>query len=433
MSTNYKALWNEIIKDADLGEDAVWLSAISHEFKRSTIFIRNNTDEIVPEEVLVKFSESAKEHGYTVRLTGKWATMADLQVAVGDIKFLWEKYIPRGFITLFAGESKTGKSKVAQWLCKVVTEGLPWPDGSPNHEKGNVIYIDAEGSQILAVHSAADMSIDLDRMIIPDFGGDMLSQIDLNDEEHKRRLVQMIDDIKPSLIIMDSVGGAKSGGENRKEEMQPMMLFLNHLASEYQFALIAIHHLNKTKREEDEEIAINHVRGSTAIIQFSRSVLFLSRKPKGLKFWIGGSNVCNHTEVQPLKAIPIYDERLKDDKPEQYVSGFEFELWEEEQRTTKIEECQNWVMNHLGTQEGYMNVAKNIFEVGDETWTTRTIKEAGAILERKGLITRSGGKGSVWRLVQMPMPSFHVSNNGYHETSNIIKEVLSQQGEDYAI
>ena len=408
-----KQIWQEILSRSELSEEELtWLEFTTHEFKRSTIFLRKLQELDIPDELILKLRVSAASLDFHLRLTNKWATMADLRAAVGDVRFLWDKWIPRGFITLLAGESKTGKSKIAQWLCRVVTEGLAWPDGTPNPERGNVIYIDAEGSQILAANSASDMGIDLNKVIIPDLGGDMLSQIDLNDDEHKKKFVEMIEDVKPALVIIDSVGGAKSGGENKKEDMQPMMLFLNHLAQEQQFALIAIHHLNKTKREEAEEIALGHVRGSTAIIQFSRSILFLSRKPKGLRFWIGGSNVTNHTEVQPIRAIPIFGERLKEDKVEKYVESYEFELWEDEVKTTKIDECQIWVISQLANVDGNIGqYARELFEMGDETWTTRTIKEAGAILERKGLITRSGGKGSIWKLLQLPMPS----SNGHHQ------------------
>lgn len=404
-------LWQEIIRAADLGDAVEYFRLTHHEFKRSILFVRKSQDLEIPEEIVSKVRLSAASHDYQLRVTDQYPTMADLKLAVGDVTFLWRDWIPNGFITLLAGEAKTGKSKLAQWLCKIVIEGTRFPDNSSYDTPGHVIYIDAEGSQILATNSTSDMEIDLTKIHIPDFSGDMLGQPDLNNESHKEQFVKMVQDLRPRMVIIDSLGGVKSGGENRKEEMQPTMLFLNHLAQEYQFAVVIITHLNKTKREEDEEIAIGHVRGSSAIVQFSRSILFLSRKPKGLKFWIGGSNVTNFPEIAPLNCIPLYGEREKEGRIEKFVRGFEFEDWMEEVKTTKIEECEKWVVNHLQVSEDYQQVGRTIFELGDETWTTRTIKEAGAILERKGQITRSGGRNSIWKLLQPTL----MSPNGNHQ------------------
>lgn len=416
-----KQLWQDILQQAQLNEEEKqWFSLTHQEVKRSILFVRKLQEFDIPDEVTQKVRVAAASMDLRLRITDKWPTMEDLRLAVGDVTFLWQDWIPIGFITLLAGEAKTGKSKLAQWLSKVLINGTRWPDGTLCKDPGNVIYIDAEGSLILAANSASDMDIDLSRMRIPDFNGDMLGQPDLNNEEHKTQFVQMIRDLRPKLVIIDSLGGVKSGGENRKEDMQPTMLFLNHLAQEYQFAVVVIHHLNKTKREEEEEIAINHLRGSTAIVQFARSILFFARKPKGLRLWVGGSNVANFPEIHPLKAIPLYGERQKEDRVERFVLGYEFEEWEEEVKTTKIEECQRWVVTHLSGCELYHNVSTNIFQMGDETWTIRTIKEAGAILERKGIITRSGGKNSIWQLIQLPMGEN--SHNGHRQRGSALHE-----------
>lgn len=413
-------LWHKIITEAEI-QDAEILSILKPESKRTTLFLRKKSvDFEVDPEILARLGVSASALGYTLKLTDKWPSMADVRLAVGDIKFLWQDWIPIGFITLLAGEAKTGKSKLAQWMCKIVTEGLQWPDGTMCKEKGKVIYIDAEGSIILASNSSFDIDVDLEQIRIPDFNGDIFGQPDLNNEEHKAKFIQMVKDLQPRMVIIDSLGGVKSGGENRKEDMQPTMLFLNHLAQEYQFAVVVIHHLNKTKREEEEEIAINHLRGSTAIVQFARSILFFARKPKGLKLWVGGSNVANFPEIHPLKAIPLYGERQKEDRLEKYVEGYEFEEWEEEVKLTKVEECSRWVMSHLAICEHYQNVCTDIFQTGDEKWTTRTIKEAGSLLEKKGVITRSGGRSSIWQLVQYPMVSSNGNgNNGYHKEMTV--------------
>lgn len=422
-------IWSEILKRSDLGEDTEYLQFTTHEFKRSTIFLRRLLDFDMPEEVIQKLRLASASFDYQLRVTEKWATMSDLQLAVGDVSWLWNSWIPKEMITLLAGEPGTGKSQLALWFCKLVAEGLAFP-GSVALEPRNVIYVDAEAAQVITKERCISMGLPLDKVYVPNLGNDMLAQPDLNNEEHRDQLENMVADIKPALIVVDSMGGIKSGGENRKEEMQPTMLYLTRLVQNNDCGIVVLHHLNKTKREEDEEITLNHLRGSTTIAQFARSVMFLAKKPQGMKLWVGKSNIAKIGEG--LQVNPHFS----DDEKESVITGFDFEIWSEQQKTTKIDECQTWVIEHLLRQDQLRNVSTNIFELGDETWTRRTIKDAGAILERKGLISRSGGKGSIWQLVQRPMRENHnghgmklieegedISNNGHLQEVRLSEEV----------
>lgn len=392
-----KQLWQEITQKADLTEeDETWLGFTTHEFKRSTIFLRRTQEIDIPEDVIQKVRLAAASMDYQIRLTNKWATMEDLQLAVGDVTWLWKDWIPKEMITLLAGEPGTGKSQLALWFCKMAAEGLPFPNGTSQPSQ-SVIFVDAEAAQVITKERCISMQIPLDRVFVPNLGNDMLAQPDLNDETHRNQLYNMVQEVKPSLIVVDSMGGIKSGGENKKEEMQPTMLYLTRLVQNNDCGILVLHHLNKTKREESEEITLNHLRGSTTIAQFARSVLFLAKKPQGVKLWVGKSNIAKL--ASGLRVVPEYEQK----GTESVITGFEFEEWEDEVKTTKIEECQRWVTGHLIDRENYQNVGRSIFELGDEMWTIRTIKEAGSILEKRGVIRRSGGKNSIWQLVQLPM------------------------------
>lgn len=402
-----KQIWQEVLSRSELSEEELaWLEFTTHEFKRSTIFLRKLQELDIPDELINKLRVSAASLDFHLRLTNKWATMEDLQLAVGDVNWLWKDWIPKEMITLLAGEPGTGKSQLALWFCKLVSEGKAFPTGEANHSASNVIFVDAEAAQVITKERCISMGLPLERIFVPNLGNDMLAQPDLNDETHRNQLWNMVQEVSPKLIVIDSMGGIKSGGENKKEEMQPTMLYLTRLVQNRDCGIMVLHHLNKTKREESEEITLNHLRGSTTIAQFARSVLFLAKKPNGVKLWVGKSNIAKL--VSGLQVNPIYDYN----GTESVITGFDFEKWQEEVKTTKIDECQMWVISQLANVEGNVGqYARQLFEMGDETWTTRTIKEAGAVLERKGLITRSGGKGSIWKLLQLPMPS----SNGHHQ------------------
>ncbi len=401
-----KQLWDAIVSGADLGEDEPYLNFTHHEFQRGNLFLRNLTDLEFPPEIVQKVRLSAASEGYLLTVTGRWATMKDIDLAVGDISWLWKDWLPKDMITLLAAEAGTGKSQLALWLCKCVAEGIPLPDGKRT-ERNKVIFVDAEAAQVITKERCHNMNISLEDVYVPNLDNNVLAQPDLALETHREQLERMVGDVNPALIVVDSMGGIKSGGENRKEDMQPIMLYLTRLVQNQGCGLLILHHLNKTKREEGEEIALNNLRGSTVIAQFARSVMFMSKKPQGVKLWVGKSNIAKLAE--PLKVLA----RMEHVGEEEVITGFDFEPWEEEKKVTKIEECGSWVVGRLGGIPDHREVSRELFEAGDETWTTRTIKDAGAMLERKGIITRSGGKHSIWSLLQPQLMSHN--GNGHSE------------------
>lgn len=410
---NERQLWQKIISDAQLGEEVEYLSFLRPEFKRSTLFLRQITPVEMPESALEKVRLAAAALDFQLHLTGKWATMNDLRFAVGDVAWLWKDWIPLEMITLLAGEPGTGKSTLALWFCKLVAEGIPFP-GASRTSPNRVIFVDAEAAQVITKERCIAMGLPLDRVYVPNLGNDMLAQPDLNDETHRAQLWNMVEEVRPSLIVIDSMGGIKSGGENKKEEMQPIMLYLTRLVQNRDSAIMVLHHLNKTKREESEEITLNHLRGSTTIAQFARSVMFLAKKPQGVKLWVGKSNLAKLTDG--LVVLP----RIEYVEGTSVIRGFDFDPWQEDVKRTKLEECEDWILRYLASGDLHSGIAaRQIFEAGDETWTTRTVKDAGAVLERKGLIRRTGGKNSVWSLFQLRMP---YESNGHERSEGELPE-----------
>lgn len=417
-------LWDTIVNEAGIGQEAAYLDFTRHEFKRAVIFLRKLQDIDIPPEVIRQLRESALHYDYQLRVTGKWATMADLQFAVGDVTWLWKDWIPKDMLTLLAGDPGTGKSQLALWFCKLVAEGLLWPNREYNNPEP-VIFVDAEAAQVITKERCINMDIPLDRVFVPNLGNDMLAQPDLSEESHREQLANMVEEVKPALIVIDSMGGIKSGGENKKEEMQPIMLYLTRLVQNRNCGILVLHHLNKTKREEHEEIALANLRGSSVIAQFARSVMFVSTKPQGTKLWVGKSNIAKL--APPLRVDP----RIETVANETVIKGFDFSLWSEDIKLTKIEECQRWVLQYLAGQDLDTGIAaRQVFDAGDEMWTIRTVKDAGTVLENRGLIRRSGGKNSVWRVLQ---PMLREANHEESENEDLGEEEERTQESDETI
>lgn len=403
-----KRIWEEIVTRSELGADAKWLELFRPEFKRQALFLRPQADIALPDIVSVKLGIAAESMGYHFRVTTKWATMTDLAEAVGNVEWLWKNFIPLEMITILAGDPGTSKSTLALWLCKLVTEGGEWPDGN-SRLPANVIYVDAEAAQVITKQRCINMRMNTDRIYVPNLGNDMLAQPDLNDDSHKEQLYNMVEEVRPELVVVDSLGGVKSGRENNKEDMQPTMLFLTRLVQNRKCAILVIHHLNKTKREEDEEIAMNHLRGSGTIAQFARSIIFLSRKLQGTMLYVGKSNLS--LKPDPL-LLRFQEERVSsEDGYDTIIRGIQFEEWQEEVKLTKHQECEQWLIETLDAASEKKMMAREVYEASkDEPFTLQMVKSAAAMLEKRGIIHRSGGKFSVYTLLQPSMRLEEIEN-----------------------
>src|SRR5437899_5744608 len=76
------------------------------------------------------------------------------------VDWLWDGHIPRGKLTVIAGDPGIGKSIAVADLAARVTTGRTWPDGSRGRQ-GNVLMLSAE-----------DASDDTIRPRIAQLGGD---------------------------------------------------------------------------------------------------------------------------------------------------------------------------------------------------------------------------------------------------------------------
>jgi hypothetical protein len=127
---------------------------------------------------------------------------------------------------------------------------------------------------------ALDWGMDLDRLF------PMLPApnqvLDLNTRACQDHLLAMAAELRPALIIIDSLGSAARGAENQASRVDDLFGFLNDLAVQFQCALLLIHHLRKSDAavaggpRAGASMAGEDVRGSGHIVSLARSVLGLA-------------------------------------------------------------------------------------------------------------------------------------------------------------
>ena len=106
------------------------------------------------------------------------------------------------------------------------------------------------------------------------FADDPLQPICLTNPEHIDRIEAILENDRPSLVVIDSLRGSHSDDEN-SSRVSAVLQTLAALAEQSGVAFVVVHHTRKMHR--DETIDANSSRGSNAITALARSQLAIDK------------------------------------------------------------------------------------------------------------------------------------------------------------
>ena len=140
-----------------------------------------------------------------------------------------------------------------------------------------MVYVDAEAVPQIQNERAAGWGMDRSRLYLmqPE---ERYGWIDFCGEEDQYRLLQMLYELQPHLVVVDSLSSITLKGENNVEDVRAVLSFLAAAAREFDLALLLIHHLRKRGKALPmmDLVTADDFRGSSHIIAMARSVLALS-------------------------------------------------------------------------------------------------------------------------------------------------------------
>lgn len=187
------------------------------------------------------------------------------------VEWVWEDTIPRGHVSIIAGQPKAGKSIFVRNLIKAIVNG-----GSllgRGVERGKVVYMPLE-------ESAGSMAAHFERLNLRNYD-DLIVPV-LRDEYGDIREVTKLDDLraivakeKPVAVIINPVKNVMPGVDfNSYDAVYPAFMQYRELATEFNLAVIFLHHTNKSESEELN----NQMLGSTGITAAVSTSVFLKIK-----------------------------------------------------------------------------------------------------------------------------------------------------------
>ncbi len=332
--------------------------------------------------------------------TKEFPSLEELSKTLKPIEWILDSWLPRGMLTVLGAAPGVGKSFLGMDLVWRITSGKNNFDGrliNTHSEMPSVIYVDAEAIPQVINERAIAYKIDRRRLYLmfPESG----ESIDFSEDKYRYQLIEMVANIKPELVIIDSLSSIHSRGQNNVEDVRELLRFLSSLAQSFDIGLLLVHHIRKPGGGQDMQaynLSMSDLSGSGHISAMARVI------------W--GLHIIQ-TESEPNPNGPRRLKMLKTNFGAYEDSlGFEFVArgdsavikWlekspEDYHAPTKLDKCKEWLLKNL--EDGEKKPAEIVESGAEEGFSRAMIYQARQELE--GSIENTDGKNSPknrWRL-----------------------------------
>ncbi len=177
--------------------------------------------------------------------------------------------LPRAEINMLYGESGVGKSALALDMTLAVAQGIPW--FGHDTEQGPVIWLAAEAfgsmkprTRAYAMHNAIEWST------LTGLPFHVVEQFNLSNADLVASLVDAVKDIKPSIVVVDTLAAATGGAnENSGEDMGAILDACRAIYHGTGGSVLLIHHSGK-----NAELGARGWSGIKAAVQAELKVAF---------------------------------------------------------------------------------------------------------------------------------------------------------------
>jgi len=193
--------------------------------------------------------------------------------------WLVESLLPRGGVMGLAGDPGTAKTWLILELARAVATGRPFLDRFAT-QQGPALIIDEENGEARLQRRLArimNQRPDDCPIHIASMCGVNLSHDRWVDSLHSK-----VTEIKPSLILFDSLIRVHRGGENSAEDMATLFSVFTSFRHEFGCAIVFTHHLRKMGFIRDLG---QRVRGSTDILAYVDSMLGMTKVETAFTLW----------------------------------------------------------------------------------------------------------------------------------------------------
>ncbi|MCP4872205.1 MAG: AAA family ATPase [Proteobacteria bacterium] len=198
--------------------------------------------------------------------------MGELDAADAQPRWLVDSLWSHQAVGFVAGQPKLGKTFLALDLALSVATGTPCLDTFAVAEPGNVLVYLAEDPPAMVRQRLASLcrhrDLDLDTVAVHVITAASL-RLDLEDD--RRRLEEVVQRLKPRLLVLDPLVRLHRRNENRCDEISELLSFLRQLQRTHGLAVVVVHHMRKGGAQRGGQA----LRGSGDLHAWTDSALYL--------------------------------------------------------------------------------------------------------------------------------------------------------------
>lgn len=237
--------------------------------------------------------------------------LADFQEK--EAHWLVPEYIPCGALTTMAGDGGSGKTSVWVDLTAAISTGRrcffdPAPDDFAKTDPQKVVFLSAEDSvEIVLKKRLRAAGANMSNVLTASLQDERFKELKFNSP----LLKQMIESVKPALVIFDPLQGFIPEGVNMgsRSDMRGLLSPLIGVGENTGTAFLLIVHTNKRSGVYGR----NRIADSADIWDYSRSVLIVGKTPDGTRYLSHEkSNYCEpgQTVLFDIQdGLPVFQER----------------------------------------------------------------------------------------------------------------------------
>ncbi len=203
-------------------------------------------------------------------------------------EFLVGDLIPQGGLSVLYGPPGEGKTFLALDMALCVSTGRPWHGKAV--ASASIVYISAEGGAGMAKRAEAWLAEH--GLSAADNAHFILVPPQLWQEEGVTELINCLGDLRPKLIVADTLARCFVGGdENDSKDMGLLIDGVGRLQRAFRCAVLLVHHTGKTKQEIE--------RGSSALRGAADAMVVVSKD--GRIVTVTNNKQKDATECAPIR------------------------------------------------------------------------------------------------------------------------------------
>lgn len=201
-----------------------------------------------------------------------------------EAHWLVPEYIPSGALTTMAGDGGSGKTSIWVNLAAAISSGRkcffdPIPEGFDAGEPQKVVFLSAEDSiEIVLKKRLRAAGANMSNVLTASLQDERFKELKFNSP----LLKQMIEAVKPALVIFDPLQGFIPEGVNMgsRSDMRGLLSPLIGVGESTGTAFLLVVHTNKRQGCYGR----NRIADSADIWDYSRSVLIVGKTPDGTRY-----------------------------------------------------------------------------------------------------------------------------------------------------